>query len=228
VTACECDRVRAGSGPHRDRRRLRRRPPRLPDRADGRRRAARGQSRRPPRRLQCGERGRRLLPQQRLSPLRRTQRRSRPKSSRLRRPRRCSGSTGSTTTPNLRDRPARATASTPTHLILHGDRDAVFNHEESRVLHEALSAVGAQSIYVLIAVPDMRARSSSPPRSRRRSPASWPRSSVRTPLRHRPPGSSCSHPPEPACPRGEAALRRLSRLFPGTGTPGGSEGERHD
>jgi len=41
--------------------------------------------------------------------------RSRPKSSRLRRPRRCSGSTGSTTTPNLRDRPARATASTPAH-----------------------------------------------------------------------------------------------------------------
>jgi predicted esterase len=34
---------------------------------------------------------------------------------------------------------------------LHGDRDAVFNHEESRVLHEALSAVGAQSMYVLIA-----------------------------------------------------------------------------
>jgi acetyl esterase/lipase len=39
----------------------------------------------------------------------------------------------------------------PPHLILHGDRDAVFNHEESRVLHEALSAVGAQSMYVLIA-----------------------------------------------------------------------------
>ena len=45
----------------------------------------------------------------------------------------------------------RVHAAAPPHLILHGDRDAVFNHEESRVLHEALSAVGAQSIYVLIA-----------------------------------------------------------------------------
>ena len=45
----------------------------------------------------------------------------------------------------------RVHAGAPPHLILHGDRDAVFNHEESRVLHEALSAVGAQSIYVLIA-----------------------------------------------------------------------------
>jgi pimeloyl-ACP methyl ester carboxylesterase len=45
----------------------------------------------------------------------------------------------------------RVQAGAPPHLILHGDRDAVFNHEESRVLHEALSAVGAQSIYVLIA-----------------------------------------------------------------------------
>ena len=42
-------------------------------------------------------------------------------------------------------------AGAPPHLILHGDRDAVFNHEQSRVLHEALSTVGAQSIHVLIA-----------------------------------------------------------------------------
>ena len=114
VAACECGRVRAGPGPHRDRRRLRRRPPRLPDRADGRRRAARGQCRRPPRRLQCGERGRRLLPTSDflLSGGRNT---LETQISRLRRPQRCSGSTGSTTTPNLRDRPARATASTPAH-----------------------------------------------------------------------------------------------------------------
>jgi acetyl esterase/lipase len=29
----------------------------------------------------------------------------------------------------------RVHAGAPPHLILHGDRDAVFNHEESRVLH---------------------------------------------------------------------------------------------
>jgi dipeptidyl aminopeptidase/acylaminoacyl peptidase len=34
-------------------------------------------------------------------------------------------------------------AGAPPHLILHGDRDAMVNHEQSRVLHEALSAVGA-------------------------------------------------------------------------------------
>jgi acetyl esterase/lipase len=45
----------------------------------------------------------------------------------------------------------RVHAGAPPHLILHGDRDAMVNHEQSRVLHEALSAVGAQSIYVLIA-----------------------------------------------------------------------------
>jgi acetyl esterase/lipase len=45
----------------------------------------------------------------------------------------------------------RVHAGAPPHLILHCDRDAMVNHEESRVLHEALSAVGAQSIYVLIA-----------------------------------------------------------------------------
>jgi acetyl esterase/lipase len=39
--------------------------------------------------------------------------RSRARSSRLRGARRCSDSTGSTTTPSLRDRPARVTASTP-------------------------------------------------------------------------------------------------------------------
>jgi len=45
----------------------------------------------------------------------------------------------------------RVHAGAPPHLILHGDRDTMVNHEQSRVLHEALSAVGAQSIYVLIA-----------------------------------------------------------------------------
>jgi acetyl esterase/lipase len=45
----------------------------------------------------------------------------------------------------------RVHADAPPHLILHGDRDAAVNHEQSRVLHEALSAVGAQSTYVLIA-----------------------------------------------------------------------------
>ena len=43
----------------------------------------------------------------------------------------------------------RVHAGVPPHLILHVDRDAVVNHEGSRVLHEALSAVGAQSMYVL-------------------------------------------------------------------------------
>jgi acetyl esterase/lipase len=45
----------------------------------------------------------------------------------------------------------RVHGNAPPHLILHGDRDAAVNHEQSRVLHEALSAVGAQSTYVLIA-----------------------------------------------------------------------------
>jgi len=45
----------------------------------------------------------------------------------------------------------RVHADAPPHLILHGDRDAAVNHEQSRVLHEALSTVGAQSMYVLIA-----------------------------------------------------------------------------
>jgi dipeptidyl aminopeptidase/acylaminoacyl peptidase len=45
----------------------------------------------------------------------------------------------------------RVHAGAPPHLILHGDRDAMVNHEQSRVLHEALSGVGARSIYVLIA-----------------------------------------------------------------------------
>ena len=43
----------------------------------------------------------------------------------------------------------RVHAGVPPHLILHGDRDTMVNHEQSRVLHEALSAVGAQSMYVL-------------------------------------------------------------------------------
>jgi acetyl esterase/lipase len=45
----------------------------------------------------------------------------------------------------------RVHADAPPHLILHGDRDTAVNHEQSRVLHEALSAVGAHSTYVLIA-----------------------------------------------------------------------------
>lgn len=45
----------------------------------------------------------------------------------------------------------RVHAGAPPHLILHGDRDTMVNHEQSRVLHEALSAVGASSVYVLIA-----------------------------------------------------------------------------
>jgi acetyl esterase/lipase len=44
----------------------------------------------------------------------------------------------------------RAHAGAPPHLILHGDRDTMVNHEQSRVLHEALSAVGASSLYLLI------------------------------------------------------------------------------
>lgn len=45
----------------------------------------------------------------------------------------------------------RVHAGAPPHLLLHGDRDTMVNHEQSRILHEALSAVGAQSLYVLIA-----------------------------------------------------------------------------
>ena len=45
----------------------------------------------------------------------------------------------------------RVHAGAPPHLILHGDRDTMVNYEQSRVLHEALSAVGASSVYVLIA-----------------------------------------------------------------------------
>jgi acetyl esterase/lipase len=63
-------------------------------------------------------------------------------------------------------------AGAPPHLILDGDRDAVFNHEQSGVLHEALSVVGAQSMYVLIAALATRSRSSLPAQSRRRSSAS--------------------------------------------------------
>jgi hypothetical protein len=44
----------------------------------------------------------------------------------------------------------RVHAGAPPHLILHGDRDVMVNHEQSRVLHEALSAVGAQPICLLI------------------------------------------------------------------------------
>jgi acetyl esterase/lipase len=44
----------------------------------------------------------------------------------------------------------RAHAGAPPHLILHGDRDTMVNHEQSRLLHEALSAAGASSLYLLI------------------------------------------------------------------------------
>jgi acetyl esterase/lipase len=44
----------------------------------------------------------------------------------------------------------RVHAGAPPHLILHGDRDVMVNHEQSRVLHEALSAVRAQPICLLI------------------------------------------------------------------------------
>jgi acetyl esterase/lipase len=45
----------------------------------------------------------------------------------------------------------RAHAGAAPHLLLHGDRDTMVNHEQSRLLHEALSAVGATSTYVLLA-----------------------------------------------------------------------------
>jgi acetyl esterase/lipase len=44
----------------------------------------------------------------------------------------------------------RAHAGAPPHLLLHGDRDTMVNHEQSRLLHEALSAAGASSLYMLI------------------------------------------------------------------------------
>jgi dipeptidyl aminopeptidase/acylaminoacyl peptidase len=44
----------------------------------------------------------------------------------------------------------RAHAGAAPHLLLHGDHDTMVNHEQSRVLHEALSAAGADSLYVLI------------------------------------------------------------------------------
>jgi acetyl esterase/lipase len=44
----------------------------------------------------------------------------------------------------------RAHAGAPPHMLLHGDRDTMVNHEQSRVLHEALSAAGASSLYLLI------------------------------------------------------------------------------
>jgi acetyl esterase/lipase len=45
----------------------------------------------------------------------------------------------------------RVHAGAPPHLILHGDRDTMVNHEQSRVLHDALSAVGATSMLLLLA-----------------------------------------------------------------------------
>jgi acetyl esterase/lipase len=44
----------------------------------------------------------------------------------------------------------RAHAGAPPHLILHGDRDTMVNHEQSRVLHDALSAAGASSLFLLM------------------------------------------------------------------------------
>jgi acetyl esterase/lipase len=44
----------------------------------------------------------------------------------------------------------RAHAGAAPHLLLHGDRDTMVNHEQSRVLHEALSAAGARSTYLLL------------------------------------------------------------------------------
>jgi acetyl esterase/lipase len=38
----------------------------------------------------------------------------------------------------------------PPHLVLHGDRDTMVNHEQSRLLHDALSSVGASSTFVLL------------------------------------------------------------------------------
>ena len=122
----------------------------------------------------------------------------------------------------------RVHAGAPPHLILHGDRDAVFNHEESPSSTRRCRPSGRSRYMCSSRVPDMRARSSSARRSRRRSPASWQRSSVRTPLRHRPPGSSCSHPPNPLVHVARPRFGGCRRLCPGTGASGGSEGERHD
>ena len=44
----------------------------------------------------------------------------------------------------------RAHAGAPPHLLVHGDRDTMIPHEQSRILHEALSAAGASSILMLI------------------------------------------------------------------------------
>jgi acetyl esterase/lipase len=44
----------------------------------------------------------------------------------------------------------RAHAAAPPHLLLHGDRDTMVNHEQSRLLHDALSAAGAPSTLVTI------------------------------------------------------------------------------
>jgi acetyl esterase/lipase len=44
----------------------------------------------------------------------------------------------------------RAHAGAPPHLLLHGDRDTMVNQEQSRVLHDALSAAGASSTFLLL------------------------------------------------------------------------------
>jgi acetyl esterase/lipase len=66
----------------------------------------------------------------------------------------------------------RVHAGAPPHLILHGDRHAVFNHEQSRVLHEALTVVGGSRCMCSSRALATRARSSLPPQSRRLSSAS--------------------------------------------------------
>jgi acetyl esterase/lipase len=44
----------------------------------------------------------------------------------------------------------RAHTTAVPHLLLHGDHDTMVNHEQSRLLHEALSAAGARSLHLLI------------------------------------------------------------------------------
>jgi hypothetical protein len=64
----------------------------------------------------------------------------------------------------------------------------MINHEQSRVLHEALSAVGAQSTYVLIAGAGHEGPEFVAPRSPQQWSASWRRSSARKSRRNPKPG----------------------------------------
>ena len=102
------------------------------------------------------------------------------------------------------------------------------NHEQSRVLHEALSAVGAQSIYVLIAGAGHEGPEFVAPAITATVAGFLAEKLGQDAASTSTAGLELQSSAEPACPRGEAALRRLSRLCPGTGAPGGSEGERHD